>query len=194
MSFYSEKPPVLLRSAQAVGVLASAIVFGQNAFISFGAVPAVMYAPAPLAVRQWIKLYDVGHYIGPAGAILGALSSAYVASQQKTSSLAFKLNVAASVFAIGILPFTFAFIVPVNKKLFAKEKLIGAAALEDKAVEAGVAREETVHALLDKWATLNFVRALISGVSAGLAAWTAVDKLEGIVINAALKSGANRLG
>lgn len=104
------------------------------------------------------------------------------------------MNVAASIAAIGIVPFTFAFILPTNKKLFAKEKSLGAASLEDKSVEVGVAREETVHALIDKWATLNFARALISGLAAGLAAWAAADKLEAVALaDIALKSGANRL-
>lgn len=173
-----------------------------------------MQAPAPLAVKQWATLYDRGHLVGPILAIVSGLASAYVASKRMyrlsytsylsntdtfctddSSSLPFKLNVAAAVILPSIIPFTFAFIVPTNKKLFEKEQSLATASIEDKAVEAGVAREETVHALIDKWATLNLARALIVGVGAVLSAWSAVDKLEITGFHdAALKTGANRLG
>lgn len=93
------------------------------------------------------------------------------------------------------MPFTFAFIVPTNKKLFEKVDSLAATSLEDKAVEAGVAKEETVHALLDKWATLNLARALIVGVGAALAVWAALDKREaGGYESFSFTTGANRLG
>lgn len=72
------------------------------------------------------------------------------------------------------MPFTFAFIVPTNKKLFAKRDQLAAASLEDKAVEVGVTQEETVHALIDKWGTLNLARAVIVGTGALCAILAAV--------------------
>jgi hypothetical protein len=74
-----------------------------------------------------------------------------------TSSTAFKLNLAATILLPCIVPFTFAFIAPVNNKLIEKMNELSSASLEDKAVEAGVAEGETTHALLDKWATLNLL-------------------------------------
>ncbi|KAF2652003.1 hypothetical protein K491DRAFT_695991 [Lophiostoma macrostomum CBS 122681] len=170
MSFLSEKPPTSLLVAQAVGITASAYLFGNNACISYGSVPAILMAPAPLAVKQWAKVYDTGHKVGPALAVISALATAYVAYHQDPTSLPFKLNAAATVLVPSIIPFTFAFIVSTNKKLFAKEQSLAATALEDKAAEAGVSREETVHALIDKWATLNLARALLVGAGSVAAA------------------------
>jgi hypothetical protein len=60
---------------------------------------------------------------------------------------------------------TFAAIKPINDKLFAASESLSSAEL-NKDAEVGVAKAETVHALLDKWATLNLVRALLTGVAA----------------------------
>jgi hypothetical protein len=94
-----------------------------------------------------------------------------------------------------MIPFTLAFINPTNKKLLEKRQALAATTEEDKTAELGVAKEETVHALLDKWATLNLVRALVIGVGSALATWAAVSKLEIVAFSeAGLRSGANRLG
>ncbi|KAF2020487.1 hypothetical protein BU24DRAFT_416169 [Aaosphaeria arxii CBS 175.79] len=192
---FTQQPPVLFRVAQLVGITGSAFVFGQNAFLSYGACPTIMEAPAPLAARQWVKMYNSAHIVGPITAIASGLSAAYVAYNQAPESLAFKLNVAAAVLLPSIVPFTYAFIVPTNKKLFAKADSLAATSLDNKAAEAGVAKEETVHALIDKWATLNFARALIVGAAALLAAWAAADKREVVGFREiALDVGANRLG
>lgn len=81
------------------------------------------------------------------------------------SSTAFKLNLAASILLPSIVPFTIAFIVPVNNKLIEKMNSLASSSLDDKAVEAGVAEGETTHALIDRWATLNLARAAL--VAAG---------------------------
>lgn len=87
-------------------------------------------------------------------------------STENPNSLAFKLNVAATILLPSIIPFTLAFIKPTNDKLFAKKEELASASLEDKAVEANVAQGETVHALIDKWATLNLARAVLVGAGA----------------------------
>jgi hypothetical protein len=85
--------------------------------------------------------------------------------------------------------------VSTNKKLFAKQQSLAATSLEDKAAEAGVAKEETVHALIDKWAMLNLVRSMLVGAGAVLAAWAAVQKREVAgFTEMALQSGAGRMG
>jgi hypothetical protein len=84
---------------------------------------------------------------------------------------------------------------PTNNKLHEKRRALAATSAEDKTAEVGVAQEETVHALLDKWATLNLARALIMGVGSALATWAAVSKLEIVGFGGVrLRSGANRLG
>jgi len=64
---------------------------------------------------------------------------------------------------------------PYNRKLLEKADSLASTSLEDAGAEAGVSKDETVHALLDKWATLNLVRALASGIAAISAAWAALD-------------------
>ena len=62
------------------------------------------------------------------------------------------------------MPFTIAFIKSTNDKLFAKKDQLATTALDNKAAEAGVAQNETVNALLDKWATLNLARAVLVAI------------------------------
>ncbi|KAF2794185.1 hypothetical protein K505DRAFT_275564 [Melanomma pulvis-pyrius CBS 109.77] len=191
---FNEKPPAGLLVAQAVGITASTFLFGQNAAISYAFIPAVLKAPAPLAVRQWRTVFDLGRKIGPVLALASSLSFGYVAYNQDSASTPFKLNVIAAVLLPSIIPFTLAFIDPTNKKLDKKLESFVGTALTDKAAEAGIAEEETTHALLDKWATLNLARAGIIGLGAVLGIWAAVDKREAVSFgNVSLSSGANRI-
>lgn len=52
------------------------------------------------------------------------------------------------------------------------------ASIEDATVEAGVAESDTVHQLVDKWATMNLGRTILTGVAAVLATYAAVDTLK----------------
>jgi hypothetical protein len=67
---------------------------------------------------------------------------------------------------------------PYNRKLLEKADSLASTSLEDAAAEAGVAKEETVHSLVDTWATLNLVRGLFAGVAAIGAAWAALSPAE----------------
>ncbi|KAF1994701.1 DUF1772-domain-containing protein [Amniculicola lignicola CBS 123094] len=167
---------------------------GQNTTLSISSVPAILLAPAPLAARQWLAVYNAGHIIGPWFSILSSLAFGYVAYNQDTSSLPFKLNIFAALAIPSIIPFTFAFIMPTNKKLFAKAESLANASLEDKAVEKGVPKEETVHQLVDKWGMLNLVRTAITGLGAVAAIWAAVDKREVVSGSLGLRTGAGRMG
>ncbi|KAF2824672.1 hypothetical protein CC86DRAFT_371232 [Ophiobolus disseminans] len=161
---YTQRTPTGLAVAQFIGITTSAYLLGQNASLSFISVPTIMLAPAPLAAKQWHKVLTIGGSLGIPLAMSSALAMAYVASQQDTSSTSFKLNLAAALLIPSIVPFTLLFIAPVNNKLIEKMNALKAASLEEKGVEEGVAQDETVHALIDKWATLNLARAgLIAG-------------------------------
>lgn len=92
------------------------------------------------------------------------------------------------------MPFTLAFIAPVNEKLIEKMNSLASASLEDKAVEKGVAEGETTHALIDKWATLNVVRAVFLVAGTLCATLAAVDKREAVGFNdIGFATGANRI-
>ncbi|KAH6633714.1 hypothetical protein C7974DRAFT_177096 [Boeremia exigua] len=194
-SLFNQKTPPGLFIAQAVGITASGYLLGSNAGLSLNAVPAVMQAPAPLAAKQWFTLLINGGFYGRPLAIISGLASAYVAYNQDPSSLPFKLNVAAAILIPGIVPFTFAFIVPLNKKLEARMRQLESTSLEDKAVEAGVAEAETTHALIDRWGVLNLARAGLIAAGVLCTVVAALDKREVVGFSSVgLASGANRLG
>ncbi|PVH94670.1 hypothetical protein DM02DRAFT_183500 [Periconia macrospinosa] len=174
MAYESRRYGTGLLIAQAIGITTSTYLFGENMSLSFVSIPPILQAPAPLAARQWHKLYDIAKSFALPLTAAATLSTAFVAFNQHPSSLAFKLNVVATALFPAIVPYTFLTIVPVNEKLFAKEKEYASSSLEDKAVEAGVVKGETVHALIDKWAVLNVGRASITGIGAILTIWAAL--------------------
>ncbi|KAF2680414.1 hypothetical protein K458DRAFT_421641 [Lentithecium fluviatile CBS 122367] len=193
-TLFSERPPASFLIAQAVGITASTYLLGTNASLSFISVPALMMAPAPLAARQWKKVFDTGKTIGISLSIVSALSTAYVAYHQDTSSLPFKLNLAATILFPSIVPFTIFVIGPINDKLMEKAQSLASSSLEDKGVEAGVTSSETVNALLDKWATRNLARAAITGLGAIFALWAALDKREAVGASGfGFATGGNRI-
>jgi len=190
-----EKPAAGVRVAQVVGLTASAYLAGALGGISFLACPAILESPAPLLVKQWKKLFDTGKVIAPplsiiAAAIYGSL--AYRASKESASVV---LYTAAAVLVPSIIPYTIIFISSTNNKLAAKEASLAKVSITDTAAEAGVAEEETAHALFDKWATLNLGRSLLPLIGTVCAAWAAVDSYEVLRFSSfALKTGANRMG
>ena len=83
-----------------------------------------------------------------------------------------------------------------NDKLHSRASSLATTSLTDAAAEAGVAEEETAHALVDKWATLNLGRSLLPLIGALCAAWaTVADSYEVLgLADVVFKSGANRMG
>lgn len=153
-----------------VGITSSLYLLGSNAALSLIAVPAVLQAPAPLAAKQWYTILTRGGALGRPLAILSGIATAYAASFYPRGSLSFKLNLAATVLVPAIVPFTLAFILPINHKLMAKKDEF--ASLSQKSpsaqadmpgswAEADVEGGETVHALIDRWAVLNLARAVL---------------------------------
>lgn len=59
------------------------LISGQNAGLSFNAVPAVMQAPAPLAAKQWFTVITNGDFYGKPLAILSAIATGYIAYNRK---------------------------------------------------------------------------------------------------------------
>ncbi|KAL1592517.1 hypothetical protein SLS59_009751 [Nothophoma quercina] len=194
-SLFNQKTPPSLFIAQAIGLTASGYLLGQNGGLSFNAVPAIMQAPAPLAAKQWYTILINGGTSGMPLAILSGVATAYVAYNQDPHTLPFRLNVAAALLFPSIVPFTLFFIGPTNAKLQAKMRALEATSLEDKSAEVGVAHEETVHALIDKWGMLNLARAGIIAAGVLCTVVAALDKRELVGFSrVGLASGANRLG
>ncbi|XP_014553810.1 hypothetical protein COCVIDRAFT_106625 [Bipolaris victoriae FI3] len=190
----TQKTPTGMMVAQTVGITASMFLFGSNTCLSVVGIHTAMEAPAPLAVKQWYSIFTRGGAIARPLAILSALATGYVAYNQDPSSTAFRLNLASTILLPSIVPFTLLVIAPTNAKLMAKKDKLESASLEDKAVEANVAQGETVHELMDRWATLNMARTLLVGVGAVCTVLAAASKREVVRFGGmAIKSGANRL-
>ncbi|KAF1935585.1 hypothetical protein EJ02DRAFT_460258 [Clathrospora elynae] len=193
--FFGQQPPTGLVIAQTVGITASMFLLGTKASLSLVAIPAAMQAPAPLAAQQWFTIFTRGMKMGPPLAIASALATGYLAYTQDRSSISAKLNLAATLLLPSIIPFTLAFLAPTNNKLLAKKDELASASLEDKAIEANVAEGENVHALMDRWATLNLARCVLVGAGALCTILGALSKKDIVGFREiGLASGANRMG
>ncbi|RMY34874.1 hypothetical protein D0866_04988, partial [Hortaea werneckii] len=106
----------------------------------------------------------------------------------------FVLYTTSATLLLTCIPYTFIVGEPINQKLEKKAKDLSSASLTDAAAEAGVAQEETVHQLVDRWATMNLGRTLLTGIAAIAATWAAVDRLEVVPAAARLAGGADRMG
>lgn len=88
---------------------------------------------------------------------------------------------------LALIPYTFFIGEPVNRQLEAKVESLALSASED-----GIPKDETTHALVDKWATINLGKAVLAGVSALVATWAAVDRAEVVPATFSFSTGANR--
>jgi len=78
----------------------------------------------------------------------------------------------------SVIPYTILLMGPLNAKLVAKAESMSKTSITDTAAEIGVTKDETVHALVDKWATLNLFRAIITGIAAMSATWGSLRSVE----------------
>ena len=114
---------------------------------------------------------------------------------EPSSSRTFKFYTAAAVLIPSIIPYTLGLMGPTNNKLSGKADSLATTEITDKTAEAGVTQEETVHALIDRWATLNLGRAIITGIGSLCALWATLDKIDVVRFrDVGLTSGANRMG
>lgn len=88
---------------------------------------------------------------------------------------------------LTLLPYAYFLDVPVHRQLEAK-----ATTLTLSQTEENGPKEETAHALVDKWATINLGKIVIAGVSALIATWAAVDRTEVVPATFSFSTGANR--
>lgn len=110
-------------------------------------------------------------------------------------SAAVGLYTTAAVLVPSIIPYTLTVMSTINNKLHAKASSMANASITDASAEAGIAQEETAHALLDKWATLNLGRSFLPLIATVCAAWAVADSYEVLgLADVMFKSGANRMG
>lgn len=83
---------------------------------------------------------------------------------------------------------------PINAKLVDRSEKLAETSINDAAAEAGVTQEETVHALVDKWAMLNLGRALMTAIAAISATWATLSVIDVVEIGrVGFASGADRI-
>jgi noranthrone monooxygenase len=149
--------------AQIAAVSSSIWLSGEIFTYSWGAVPAVLEACSTsqhLAAKQWATFYHKGHSLGPPFAILGAGGFIWLALKSGCW-----LYWGAAILDIGIVPYTFAFMVQTNSRIFEFANV-------KDSPEKPASEENQLAPLLNRWACLNTVRSLfpLAGGILGLVA------------------------
>jgi Domain of unknown function (DUF1772) len=131
----------------------------------------------------------------PPLSILTTTLFAYLAYRERaTSGASLSLYAAAAILAPSIMPYTLLVMMPTNN-LLEKRTESSVAAVKGEAEAEVKGGQESTHALVDRWASLNLVRGLISGAAAVLALWASLPgPVEVVAIESfEFVSGANRL-
>ncbi|EME48753.1 hypothetical protein DOTSEDRAFT_40040 [Dothistroma septosporum NZE10] len=136
-----------------------------------------------------VRLHLLPRYVRHRGHVERILTSSTDNAWTKTSIL----YATASGLLLSIIPYTFFLGEPINKKLEEKERSLASVALTDDKAEVGIAKEDSVHALVDKWATVNFGRFGIATIAAFASTWAAIDRAEVVPAAFGLASGADRV-
>jgi hypothetical protein len=165
---------------QAIGLTSTGILTGLSISYTSQFTPLLRFPatalPTSTLLTHWRRQYRTGAQTMPALALGGSLAllassyNSYLLYANPTvvySPLAgqWKGFAAAAALCLGIVPYTLGVMLGTNKALFALEE----AARSGKGVD-GVA----VKTLLARWARLNAGRAVMLGLSAVVAAWTAL--------------------
>lgn len=136
---------------------------GVISSISTIAVPAALSTsiPTDALLQQWKSIYDRGSKQNAAIAALAAFAHGSIAYLRWKRGGGSTSNVLAAVFTIGIVPYTYAVMLPTNKQLFS------ASSKGDK--------KEDVRNVVARWGWLNGVRALLPMIG-GLASLVGIAR------------------
>ncbi|KAH9828894.1 hypothetical protein Tdes44962_MAKER02322 [Teratosphaeria destructans] len=195
-TFYTSKLPTSLRVAQILGITSTAFLAGKTFTSSFSATPAFLHAPAPLLAKQWRTSFTSDQFLAPAITLFSTATFAWLAYRDptKASSRQSTLRLIAATLLTSMIPYSYFCLEPLNRRLLKKASDLSSASLTDADVEASVSKDDSVHALVDKWAVVNLGRTILSGVAAIAATWAALDRLEAVPAVVRVVGGADRLG
>ena len=167
-----------LRVAHMVGLTGTSTIAGVSFAMSALVVPRILESPSPLLLRQWKHLFEIGRNTIPPLSIVTSIAVWYLAYEAKSNPNAlphkWKMYLISGILNLSIIPYTAAFMLPLNHKLQTKAEETSSLKAEDKIVEVGLGGE-SAHQLVDKWASLNMGRALLLAAAAALATWTALE-------------------
>ncbi|KAI0012163.1 hypothetical protein F4779DRAFT_569668 [Xylariaceae sp. FL0662B] len=155
------KPTPTLRVVQATTIVLGTTVSGLNAGLSFFVIPRLLESPAPLLLRQWDHNASIAKRLFPPTLLLPGLLNAYLAYKLPEKS---RLYTLAAVLVLSISPYTYAFLMPINRKLSDKVQILGPGdtGARDVLIEEAAGGDETAHALLDKWGLLHLYRPAVA--------------------------------
>lgn len=179
----STQPPPSIRLTQAATILISTLTSGSSLALSTLLTPRLLESPTPLMLHQWSNSHKVTGRIFP---VLGTLSTVLylsLAHQFRSFSTGTKgrLYLAAGLLCFSVTPYTWAFMIPLNKRILRKAEemrgLEGMGAVEVERMDleeegVGPRGEEGAKWLVDQWGVWNLGRAVAWGLAGvlGLAA------------------------
>lgn len=175
MSIYSNNLhlPPSLRLAHAVGLTGTAFLAGKTFAQSFSTVPALLHAPAPLLAQQWKTMFNSDKLLAPAIVLISGSVFGYFAYRDSPSLLPRRLYAASAALLVLTVPYSYFCLEPINRKLEVRAARLSRAAIAGGNTEVEAAefpQQETVHQLVDRWATVNLGRSVLAILAALIAA------------------------
>ncbi|KAK0117651.1 hypothetical protein ONS95_011983 [Cadophora gregata] len=191
----SSERPLPIRVAQTLGITSSLMLSGLTISTSLTTIPRLLESPPSLLLQQWGNMYKRGAKIGPPVSLLASTSFFYLAYKAHVSPSLFDgisngTNIAASsssslpnkvvayilagVLSIGIVPYTFAVLMPTNKELLRKVEVLGKVELSGEEEAEMKEAERSAHQLVDWWGVLNLGRGVMLAVSGVVGVWTSL--------------------
>jgi len=188
--FFHEEVPAVVRLAQVVGITTSATLAGLQFGLSFFTVPALMKSPAHLLARQWAHIYNLGARSAAPLTLVPLSIFSYLAYRAHRNTGNASLYIAAALLAPSIIPYTIFVMSDTNDALYKK-----ANEASEQSKEVQVRRDDSTHQLVDRWASLNVVRGMLTLASAMVGAWASLGAVEVVGVAAfEFVTGANRMG
>ncbi|KKY35010.1 hypothetical protein UCDDA912_g04960 [Diaporthe ampelina] len=174
----SQSSSPAIRTTEAASIFLSTLTAGGNLALSILVVPRLLESPTPLMLRQWVNSYNLTKVMFPALGSLSGLSYLFLSYHHHSSAAATKAKayLGAGLLCLSVMPYTWAFILPTNRKILRKaEEMRGLKAVEGVEVEeqgVGPRGEESAKWLVDHWGMLNLPRGVATAVAGmlGLAA------------------------
>ncbi|ROV94325.1 hypothetical protein VMCG_08677 [Cytospora schulzeri] len=183
----TQQPPISIRLIQATSILIPTLTSGSSLALSTLLTPRLLESPTPLMLHQWANNHRVTSRIFP---VLSTLSTALYLTlalchsryySTAANAKGWKLYLAAGLLCFSATPYTWAFMIPLNRRILRKAEgmrgLEGLGAAEVEAMDleeegVGPRGEEGAKWLVDQWGLWNLGRVVVWGVAGvlGLAA------------------------
>jgi len=156
-----ETPTSILDYLDTVAVLTGGLFAGTTFYLSFGQIPALRDFGLNEHWQFFPHMFERGAIVQP---ILNVIAgSAGIVHGTRIVGAPFDRNlwIAAGSTFLAIVPFTLVFLVPINQTIINDNKIVKSG--NESKINVATKKE-----LLDKWATLHFVRTIasIAGFSA----------------------------